>query len=104
MAVLDSHDHSKNTLSVDGVDDTDSLSAVPDSEPINMSFNADFHIGGKDADYYNLSSESFFDGSIDDIRVYNRKLTAPQIASLHGTGEVGVEPVITYSIRWYGQP
>lgn len=100
VATLDSSDHSQNSLAVNGVDDTSTYSEVPTSERIDMSFNVNIQIGGRDADEGQLTEDRFFEGIIDDIRIYGIKLSALEIADLYATGNPGVGAPRTYSRRW----
>ncbi len=51
---------------INGVDDT---MGVTDTGNPNFGFNADFNIGGKDADSGQLDTERYFNGQIDEVRV-----------------------------------
>jgi len=51
--------------------------------------------GGKHSSLYigsNLGGDKFFNGSMDEVAIFDRKLTGTQIASLHGPGTRAVTP------------
>ncbi|NNM27773.1 MAG: fibro-slime domain-containing protein [Phycisphaerales bacterium] len=72
--VLNSDDAANNAILIDGVDDTDATDAGT-VNAIDTDYVADMNIGGRDADYYQLSSPSYFVGVIDEVSIVDRALT-----------------------------
>ena len=103
VVTLDSNNHANNMMAVDGVNDTSVLVGVPDTVKIDMSYDADIYIGGKDGDTAQLDGERFFQGVLDDVRLYNVVLSPDQISSLYTTGDEGGAST-TYEVRWEEQP
>jgi hypothetical protein len=71
-------------LYVDGIDDT---RATTDPDAFNLTAGEDVRIGSRPA-----SNDRFFMGQIDDVRIYDRGLTAEEIAWLAGRIEPFDEP------------
>ncbi|MCH8148928.1 MAG: hypothetical protein IH987_13275, partial [Planctomycetes bacterium] len=83
---LDVTDNTSNQIYIDGSDNTAGGSGTGTTET--MSFNADINIGGKDTDSSQLAGAHYFDGVIDDVRIFNRVLLHWEIQSLAATYQV----------------
>lgn len=75
---------SGSQIFIAGADDTES--AFGSNTGIAIEFSAPFRIGGKQADTYQLSSTRFFDGRLDDFRIYNRALCSDEIDDQYHSG------------------
>jgi len=77
-------------LYIDGVLDASNSSA----EVVNMSNSASFLLGNGPC--YPVHTD-FFSGELDEVRIYNRALTAAEIQNLYTTPDVTIYPAQTYS-------
>lgn len=75
---------SGSQLFIGGADDTED--AFGSSTGIGIDFSAPFRIGGKQADTFQLSSTHFFDGRLDDFRIYNRALCSDEVDDQYHSG------------------
>ena len=85
---------------IDGVDDTSS-SAVGSSSGIDLDYNAPLHFGGRYADSQ-VSGDRYLDGTLDDLRLFNRPLCAEEVAAAHASGSA--TPGGSRIIRWVEIP
>ena len=74
----------ENTIFIDGAENKGGVSS---NNAVNyhltLNWSADYGIGGKDADKAQLPSQRFFDGAIDDVRLYSRLLSPKEVTTLY---------------------
>ncbi|MCH7701288.1 MAG: DUF3466 family protein [Planctomycetes bacterium] len=103
---VDSSNAANNNIYIDAVDDTNGTGiGGSGTDVIAMSFNAPLRIGGRDADTAELATTVYFNGVLDDVRLYNRILTAAEIQALAATytvidlGTYGGDPSFGFGIN-----
>lgn len=101
--VLDSNHAPNNRIYINGVDNTGGLDNGVGSDELSLDFNADMTIGGGAGDTSQLSGDRFFDGVIDDVRLYGQVMSDSQIAELAAATEPTPDTVpIAYDTSGYG--
>ncbi len=105
VCVLDGKFAPNNKVYIDGVDLSAGTENGPGSDALGLGFNAPVTIGGGAADRGQLVGWRYFDGVLDDIRIYDHVITDDQIAELSSTGEPSPDSVpVAYDTSSYGQP
>jgi len=70
-------ENNNTKIYVNGVDDTDNDQL--EFADVTMNYVSDIKIGGEDADSSQLSGQRYFNGTIDEFRIWNRSLSAAEI-------------------------
>jgi hypothetical protein len=95
-AVLYGSSGDNNAIYINAVDDTGGSTETGTLAKVNYA--SDWNIGGGEADSGQLTGWRYFDGSLDDVRIYNRALSATEVLNLYNFGSSKVSASPKYAV------